>query len=99
MSTYYNIRTEVKINGMWHCVEPLILHLNNEGGAGEYQLALTYWSGSRSYFGAAADKLIEMSVSCKYDDYSPEIRAVLIPGSLILRTKNPTCLGTRTLFR
>ncbi len=76
MSTYYNIRTEVKINGMWHCVEPLILHLNNEGGAGEYQLALTYWSGSRSYFGAAADKLIEMSVSCKYDDYSPEIRAV-----------------------
>lgn len=76
MSTYYNIRTEVKVNGAWHCVDPLILQVKDDGSVGEYKLASTYWNGSQSYFGAAADKLIEISMPCKYDEYSPEIKAL-----------------------
>ena len=74
MSTYYTIRTEVKMHDGWHCVDPLILCFKRDNSEPEYRLSTTYWSGSRSYFGSTADKLEEMSVACKYDELSAELK-------------------------
>lgn len=72
MSTYYNFYTEAKIGDVWHCIDPKVLRLGSSGDP--YKLTHTYWSGSRSYFGEAHDKLMDISSKIRFDDTSSEFR-------------------------
>ena len=75
MSTYYEIHTEVKIGEVWHCVDPLVLHVKTQYHEQEYILGSTYENGSRSFFGRSADKLQELSERFSFDDLSEELKA------------------------
>lgn len=75
MSTYYEIHTEAKIDGVWHCVDPLVLHIKTQYREQEYILSSTYENGSRTYFGRSADKLQELSERFSFDDLSEELKA------------------------
>ena len=55
MSTYYSIYVEALSKGKWQCID---LYRKNTDGT--YDLAPVFWSGSRSYFGEAADKLTQI---------------------------------------
>jgi len=75
MSTYYEIHTEVKFGEVWHCVDPLVLHVKTQYHEQEYILGSTYENGSRSFFGRSADKLQELSERFSFDDLSEELKA------------------------
>ena len=75
MSTYYEIHTEVKVGEVWHCVDPLVLHVKTQYHEQEYILGSTYENGSRSFFGRSADKLQELSERFTFDDLSEELKA------------------------
>lgn len=51
MGTYYTFYSEVEINGKWELLNPKFM--------GEQ--TVTYWNGSRSYFGETCDELREIS--------------------------------------
>lgn len=53
MSTYYDLYTEIKVNGKWHCINNKLLNVHDN----KLRLTQTYWSGSRSFFGDAADEI------------------------------------------
>lgn len=56
MSTQYFIYTEVNIDGTWVCINNKLRNVQK----GSETLFNTYYSGSRSYFRAAADKIEEI---------------------------------------
>lgn len=74
MSTYYSFYTEARIGGTWYCIDPRVLQLERDGRPMSYVLNNTYWSGSRSYFGEAYDKLKEIASKTKFEDTSAEFR-------------------------
>lgn len=75
MSTYYDIHTEVSVGGRWYCADPKILKIPcREGEELGYDLSSTYWNGSRSYFGEAAERLEELSVRVPPDRLSEEMQ-------------------------
>ena len=76
MSTDYCIYTEAKIEGEWHCIDPLTLRIGNKSEGNRYRLSRTYEIGSRSYFGSAAEKLEEMSVKFRFEDLSEEFKRI-----------------------
>ena len=82
MSTYYNIHTEVRADGVWHCVDPLILHLKTDRREQQYELVPTCENGSRSYFGQAADKLESLADRFCFDDLSEELKAYFMKWQL-----------------
>lgn len=69
MSTSYFLYTEAYINNKWVCINPAF---EKEG---QRRLAMTYESGSRSYFGQAADKIEEIGGRLRFDDLSAEVQA------------------------
>ena len=71
MSSSYEFFTEVRLKDGWHCINPVMKKdATNDDGC---PLALTYWSGSRSYFGETADKLYDMGICFDVSDLSPEL--------------------------
>ena len=69
MSTSYFLYTEAFIDDKWVCINP---GFDKEG---KRRLAMTYESGSRSYFGQTADKIEEIGGRLRFDDLSAELQA------------------------
>lgn len=69
MSTSYFLYTEAFIDGKWVCINP---GFDKEG---KRRLAMTYESGSRSYFGQTADKIEEVGETLRFEDLSAELQA------------------------
>ena len=61
MSTNYSLYTEAKYGDEWYCLNHRMPRICNDSTS----IASTYWSGSRSYFGCAAEKL--ESLGCRLD--------------------------------
>lgn len=64
MSTSYFLYTEAYIDNKWVCINPSFER------DGKRRLAMTYESGSRSYFGQTADKIEEIGGSLQFEDMS-----------------------------
>ena len=69
MSTSYFLYTEAYIDNKWVCINP---GFDKEG---KRRLAMTYESGSRSYFGQTADKIEEIGERLRFEDLSAELQA------------------------
>ena len=69
MSTSYFLYTEAYIDNKWVCINPTF---EKEG---KQRLAMTYESGSRSYFGQTADKIEEIGGRLRFDNLSTELQA------------------------
>lgn len=82
MSASYSFYVEMEINGKWHCINPKYPHFkpdyNNHKVLDEYEYEsqVTYWNGSRSYFGAAYDKFCEIGKTIKYSELSEELQSI-----------------------
>ena len=82
MSASYSFYVEAKINGVWHCINPKYPHFKPDYKNGcvfdeyEYEIQVTYWNGSRSYFGEAYDKFRELGTEIKYAELSEELQSV-----------------------
>lgn len=80
MSASYFIYTEVKINDEWHCINGLMPKFKYNWGNHkyeneyEYELAETYYNGSRSYFGEAYNKLRDIGYGGKFIEMSKELQ-------------------------
>lgn len=84
MGADYYIYTEVKINDKWISIDPLVPKLvdtrkswresHKYNGEVEYEHQLTYWNGSRSYFGETFDKLGEIGYTINFADLSDEVK-------------------------
>ena len=68
MSTSYFLYTEAYIDDKWVCINP------GFDMDGKRRLAMTYESGSRSYFGQSADKIEEIGGRLRFDDLSAELQ-------------------------
>ena len=68
MSTSYFLYTEAFIDDKWVCINP---SFEKEG---KRYLAMTYESGSRSYFSQTADKIEEIGVRLRFEDLSAELQ-------------------------
>lgn len=68
MSTSYFLYTEAYIEEKWVCINPSFER------DGKRRLAMTYESGSRSYFGQTADKIEEIGGRLRFDDLSAELQ-------------------------
>lgn len=68
MSTSYFLYTEAYIDGRWVCINPTF---EKEG---KRCLAMTYESGSRSYFGQTADKIEEIGGRLRFEDLSAKLQ-------------------------
>lgn len=68
MSTSYFLYTEAYIDNQWVCINPAF---ENKG---IQHLALTYESGSRSYFGQTADKIEQLGGILWFDEMSTELQ-------------------------
>lgn len=68
MSTSYFLYTEAYIDDKWVCINP---GFDKEG---ERRLAMTYESGSRSYFGQTADKIEEIGGRLRFEGLSAELQ-------------------------
>ena len=68
MSTNYFLYTEAYIDDKWVCINPAF---NKER---KRRLAMTYESGSRSYFGQTADKIEEVGETLRFEDLSAELQ-------------------------
>ena len=68
MSTSYFLYTEAFIDDKWVCINP---SFDKEG---KRCLAMTYESGSRTYFGQTADKIEEIGETLRFEDLSPELQ-------------------------
>lgn len=69
MSTSYLLYTEAYIDNKWVCINPTF---EKEG---KRCLAMTYESGSRSYFNQTADKIEEIGGRLRFEDLSAELQA------------------------
>ena len=69
MSTSYFLYTEVYIDDKWVCINP------GFDMDGKRRLAMTYESGSRSYFGQTADKIEAVGETLLFEDLSAELQA------------------------
>ena len=76
MATSYFIYTEMKQNGVWHCINSRMKDVKT----GKDFLTMTYESGSRTYFGETADKIQELGISLAYDGLSPELQGKFHSG-------------------
>ncbi len=70
MSTSYYIYTEIKYNGKWICLNNKIKKVKGE----KEEMAVTYYSGSRSYFGETYNKLEAMGDKISKKELSNELR-------------------------
>lgn len=70
MSSHYFLYTEIKHNGKWYCLNKEMPRIKDNTTS----LACTYYSGSRSYFHEAADKLEELNDGLNLDDASDVIK-------------------------
>lgn len=70
MSTHYFMYTEVNIGGKWVCINNNLKDVQK----GTETLSDTYYSGSRSYFREAADKIEEIGYSINYHELSAELQ-------------------------
>ena len=68
MSTSYYLYTEAYIDNKWVCINP---GFDKEG---KRHLAMTYESGSRSYFGQTADKIEEIGGRLRFEGLSAELQ-------------------------
>ena len=68
MSTSYFLYTETYIDGRWVCINPTFEKDGNR------RFAMTYESGSRSYFGQTADKIEEIGETLRFEDLSAELQ-------------------------
>lgn len=68
MSTSYFLYTEAYIDDKWVCINPGV---EKEG---KRRFAMTYESGSRSYFGQTADKIEEIGETLRFEDMSDELQ-------------------------
>ena len=68
MSTSYFLYTEAYIDDKWVCINP------GFDMDGKRRLAMTYESGSRSYFSQTADKIEEIGGRLRFDDLSAELQ-------------------------
>lgn len=73
MSTYYNFYTEAKINGEWHDIDPIGICVDHDGTICDMRY-MTYWNGSRSYFGETYERLAEYGHRINFSDTSKEFR-------------------------
>lgn len=69
MSTSYFLYTEVYIDDKWVCINP------GFDMDEKRRLAMTYESGSRSYFGQTADKIEAVGETLLFEDLSAELQA------------------------
>ena len=69
MSTSYFLYTEAYIGDKWVCINP------GFDMDGKRRLAMTYESGSRSYFGQTADKIEAVGETLLFEDLSAELQA------------------------
>lgn len=69
MSTYYDLYTEIKINGKWTCINNVIKDIRDN----DLVLSRTYESGSRSFFGDTSDKLDEIGMQLEAQELSEEL--------------------------
>lgn len=72
MSTSYYMYTEVNINGKWTCINNKITNVEKD----KEVLSETYYSGSRSYFGEAAEKIEGIGCHINYDDMSDALKNI-----------------------
>ena len=68
MSMSYFLYTEALIDDKWFCINPAF---EKEG---KRRIAMTYESGSRSYFGQTADKIEEIGGALRFEDLSAELQ-------------------------
>lgn len=68
MSTSYFLYTEAYIDNKWVCINPTF---DREGKS---CIAMTYESGSRSYYGQTADKIEEIGSILRFDEMSDELQ-------------------------
>lgn len=68
MSTSSFLYTEAYIDNKWVCINPTFKK------EGKRRLAMTYESGSRSYFGQTADKIGEIGGRLRFVDLSAEVQ-------------------------
>lgn len=68
MSTSYFLYTEAYVDNKWVCINP------GFDMDGKRRLAMTYESGSRSYFGQTADKFEEIGEALRFEDLSAELQ-------------------------
>lgn len=68
MSTCYFLYTEAFIDNQWVCINPAF---EKEGAR---HFAMTYESGSRSYFEETADKIEEIGGPLRFKDMSAELQ-------------------------
>ena len=74
MGATYLIYTEMLIDGVWHCINPLIKRYDKKADQDDYALSYTYWSGSRSGFGNTATYLRQIARQFKVAELSPELQ-------------------------
>lgn len=82
MSTYYNFYTEGRINGEWHCIDPVGIRVTPHDNQIAQKLYQTYWNGSRSYFGDAYNKLMEYAWHIRFSDASQEFQKSILDSIL-----------------
>ncbi len=70
MSTHYFMYTEMNIDGKWLCINNRLKDVQK----GTEHLCDTYYSGSRSYFHEAADKIEEIGCPISYHELSAELQ-------------------------
>ena len=68
MSTSYFIYTEAFIDNQWVCINPTFEKDGNRC------VAMTYESGSRTYFAQTADKIEEIGGHLRFNDMSAELQ-------------------------
>lgn len=68
MSTSYFIYTEAFIDNQWVCINPTFEKDGNRC------VAMTYESGSRTYYAQTADKIEEIGGHLRFKDMSAELQ-------------------------
>lgn len=71
MSTSYYMYTEVNINGKWTCINNRITNIEKD----KEMISETYYSGSRSYFGEAAEKIKNRGFRINHEDMSDALKS------------------------
>ncbi len=84
MGADYFVYTEAKIGDKWVSIDPRVPKLVDKrsswqephqyDGTVEYKPQLTYWNGSRSYFGESYNKLRQLGWEIKFADLSDEVK-------------------------
>ncbi len=72
MSISYYMYTEVNINGKWICINNRIKNIKKD----MEMLSETYYSGSRSYFGEAAEKIKDIGLRINHEDMSEALKSI-----------------------